>query len=70
MLNAKLGAVTPDKWGWICGFVPQSQSNISKASNKTLGEIKRSSGWLKKRFEAFYCALNSPANGKVAAAVS
>lgn len=54
-----------DKWDWICDFVAQSQGCISKASNKSPSEWSTSlAGW--KRSEAFYCALNSLANGKLA----
>ncbi|XP_041583689.1 uncharacterized protein LOC121474690 [Vulpes lagopus] len=63
-------APSPDKWDWICGFVAQSQGNISKAGNKSPGRIKRSSGWLEKRFEAFYCARSSPAHHKLASALA
>lgn len=63
-------APSPDKWDWICGFVAQSQGNISKAGNKSPRRIKRSSGWLEKRFEAFYCALSSTANDKLVSALA
>lgn len=59
-------ALSLDKWDWICDFVAQSQGCISKASNKSPKSESSTSlaGW--KRSEAFYCAPNSLANGKLA----